>query len=204
MKAKGMKAVRFCSIDGCRKKHFGLGFCCMHHARFKKYGSPLLTHQGHGYCSQSSPYRFEYRVWCGMMLRCGNSKSHAYSRYGGRGIRVCSSWQNSFETFLRDVGPCPGKNFSIDRIDNDGNYEPGNVRWASAVLQARNRKTNHIITISGVAKSIAGWCELLRVNPRTVMSRIRRGWRVCDLFSLPVRKWVCCAEEPGPASASAI
>jgi hypothetical protein len=73
-----------------------------------------------------------------MKTRCLNPAFHAYHRYGGRGITVCSGWRDSFETFLRDMGPCP-TNLSLDRIDNDGHYEPGNCRWTTAMTQTRNR-----------------------------------------------------------------
>lgn len=80
-----------------------------------------------------------YRSWQGSIGRCTNPNNPAWEYYGGRGIKVCNSWRESFENFLADMGECP-EGYSIDRIDNDGNYEPGNCRWASKTQQSRNSR----------------------------------------------------------------
>jgi hypothetical protein len=82
----------------------------------------------------------EYRAWDSMLTRCNNPKSKPYPRYGGRGIKVCDRWRK-FENFLADMGPRPSKDLSLDRIDNDGNYEPGNCRWAT-IKEQNNNKSN--------------------------------------------------------------
>ena len=89
----------------------------------------------------------EYNAWCSMKYRCYNKNFEDYHRYGGRGIKVCERWLNSFENFLTDVGFAPSPDHSIDRIDNDGHYEPGNVRWATKSEQASNRSTSKHIFI---------------------------------------------------------
>jgi hypothetical protein len=85
-------------------------------------------------------YRPEYSVWLSMKKRCSNARAHDYSRYGGRGIVVCERWRDSFDAFYADMGQRPSPKHSIDRINNDGNYEPGNCRWATAYEQAANSR----------------------------------------------------------------
>ena len=82
----------------------------------------------------------EYTCWQRMLARCYRPSHHTYQYYGARGITVCPEWRNSFDAFLRDVGPRPSPDLSIDRIDVNGNYEPGNVRWASRLIQSQNRR----------------------------------------------------------------
>jgi hypothetical protein len=87
----------------------------------------------------------EYRVWADMRQRCNNPNNPAYFRYGGRGISVCERWEESFENFWEDMGPRPEGNFSIERKDNNGNYEPGNCCWVPMREQAANTRKNRYI-----------------------------------------------------------
>ena len=90
----------------------------------------------------------EYRAWTSMKKRCTDSRSPSWPDYGGRGITVCERWAHSFVAFLVDVGERPSPLHSIDRIDNDGNYEPGNVRWATREQQARNKRVSRLDPVS--------------------------------------------------------
>lgn len=91
-----------------------------------------------------------YRAWQSMKQRCLNPRCHNYRLYGGRGITICDRWVNSFENFLADLGERPGDGYSLDRIDVNGDYEPGNCRWANKVEQARNRRDSAYVEIEGV------------------------------------------------------
>lgn len=85
-------------------------------------------------------YTKEYKAWWGLRDRCQNPKSQCFASYGGRGIKVCYRWAASYEAFLADMGRAPGRDYSIDRIDNDGDYEPANCRWATRSQQQRNKR----------------------------------------------------------------
>lgn len=99
----------------------------------------LILHTKHGMARSAGPHPL-FWVWNSMQQRCHNPRNKSFKHYGGRGIEVCARWRASFADFLADVGLRPARGMSLDRINNDGNYEPGNVRWATAVQQANNRR----------------------------------------------------------------
>lgn len=135
----------------------------------------------------------EYTVWAGMKDRCLRPNSQRWKHYGGRGITVCDRWKDSFENFLADMGPKPTPEHSIDRVDNNGNYEPSNCRWATHTEQSRNRRTNLLITYRGQTKSLGVWCALLGLERGTVKHRLRTGWTLDEAFQTPVKKhWTHC------------
>lgn len=115
-----------------------------------------------------------YRSWDSMKQRCLNKKSKDYPQYGGKGIKICQGWIDSFEQFLSDMGTRP-EGTSIDRINGSGNYEPGNCRWATYSEQNRNLKSNVILEISGEKKTIAEWAQSTNIPYATIYARYRKG-----------------------------
>lgn len=131
--------------------------------------------------------RTEYTVWMSMRTRCKNPNSKSYHNYGGRGIKVCELW-NDFETFLVDVGPRPSPSHTLDRFPNpNGDYEPGNVRWATRVEQARNTRANRFVTIRGETKTAAEWAGIYRIKYTTAITRMDLlGWDAEQAFARPL------------------
>ena len=132
-----------CSIEGCEGKHLSKGFCNKHYQRFNNYGDPLYVEKEivmHG--KTNNP---EYTTWINMKERCYNSNSKDYHRYGGRGIKVCDEWKNSFINFYSDMGDKPFPKAQIDRKENDKGYNKSNCRW---VTQLENRRNNSIIKLT--------------------------------------------------------
>ena len=115
----------------------GVKSCGCLKVEVQKYGS--LRH-GHARAGQ---YTTEYKTWASMNRRCHTPGASGYVKYGAKGTRVCDAWRESFETFYRDLGPKPTPKPSLDRIDPFGHYEPGNVRWATPVEQANNKRRHH-------------------------------------------------------------
>jgi hypothetical protein len=124
----------------------------------------------------------EYRTWLGIRARCSDASNH---NYGGRGIRVCARWQESFEAFLEDMGRRPSDEHSIDRIETNGNYEPGNCRWATAQEQSRNMRVNVMVTHNGETLCVAEWAERYGISCSMLNSRLRAGWDFEKAVSSP-------------------
>lgn len=132
---------------------------------------------------------FEWNAWMRMRSRTRNSTTKNSERYIGRGISVHPEWDESFEAFLRDVGPAPSRKHSIDRIDNDGHYVPGNVRWATSRTQNRNKSDNVIVEFHGHRMTLVEAVEGLDISYTTAWHRIQRaGWSVERALTQPVRR----------------
>ena len=127
-----------------------------------------------------------YDVWTNMKRRCYDKSITRYKYYGGRGIQVCERWHN-FSEFYTDMGDKPKDRF-IDRIDNDGNYEPGNCRWSTAEEQQNNRRNNVVIEHNGKSMTLAQWAAHLGMQYDTLWMRIKKyNWSVSRAISTPTR-----------------
>lgn len=132
---------------------------------------------------RSSP---EYLCWVGMRSRCRQKKGRKFRLYAGRGIKVCERW-NDFSSFLKDMGARPKWATSIDRIDTNGNYEPGNCRWADWYDQANNKRTNRIVNYRGIDMTLAEAARIAEpvVTKRAVSERLAHGWPVDRALEAP-------------------
>ena len=153
---------------GCRRKELALEACTKHG------------------CAGRGRESKEYRIWQGMIERCTNPNEPHYKDYGGRGITVCQRWRESFAAFLEDVGHRPSDRHQLDRFPNNGgNYESGNVRWATRKQQMRNTRANKLLTYQGETLPMVEWCERLSLDYGKVSYRLRRGWSVAAAFQSP-------------------
>lgn len=153
-------------------------------------------------CARSSPigtprapasavslsHKSERRKWAVMWYRCVNPKSERYARYGGRGIRVADRWK-SFDAFLEDMGPLPSSKHEIDRIDNDGNYEPGNCRWVTKLEQQSHTSRSIQLTFRDETFCLSEWARRVGLSCSAVYQRIiTRGWSVEKALTTPTRR----------------
>lgn len=126
-----------------------------------------------------------YRIWSGMKSRCTNPRMRIYKYYGGKGVKVCDRWQ-SFTNFLTDMGECPSPSHTIDRIDGNGDYEPGNCRWITLQKQQRNRSNNRRVTAFGRTQTLIEWAEEKGFDPKTLQTRFQRNWDAERALSTPL------------------
>lgn len=153
-----------CYVKNCTQKSKALGLCTKHYQRLRVRGCVNdQKFSKHGY--EGSP---TYKSWGAMLTRCHNVNYHGYKYYGGRGIKVCDRWKENFLNFLNDMGERP-EGMTLDRIDNDGNYEPSNCKWSTRVEQQQNRRhqpNKH--TFPGVRQITGG-----KFNARIVIEGVR-------------------------------
>jgi hypothetical protein len=157
----------------------------IHNGRLPKMGSKgrakIETHShnssgaGDGAGARNETIEKMKAAWYAMKARCNNPAARWFPYYGGRGIQVCKRWSESFEAFLSDMGARPD-GMTLERVDNGGNYEPLNCRWASRADQMRNTRHTRMLEHNGQVQSMAVWAHKLGIPPSTLRTRLNRGW----------------------------
>jgi len=167
--------LRFGSVKSCG--------CLMRESRIK---ANLI----HGHTRHTKKNSKEYYCWVGIKTRCLNKNSPNYLRYGGRGIKMCDRWLESFQNFYEDIGPCPSSEHSIERKNRNGNYDKENCVWATAKIQNHNRENSiEKITIGNKTMELTEWCEFLGMSYDLVWTRIRiAGWAPERALTTPKKK----------------
>lgn len=129
-----------------------------------------------------------YRIYHNIKSRCYNQKSEQYNYYGNKGIKMCNEWLDDYTNFhIWAINNGYSDDLTIDRIDNNKDYESSNCRWVSYKIQARNRTNNLIFEIDGISKPLASWCEEFNINYKTVKDRLKRGWDINTSLCTPVQ-----------------
>lgn len=117
----------------------------------------------------------EYHAWQNAISRCENPSNPRYASYGGRGIKVCAEWRDSFPAFLKELGIKTSSDHSLERLDVNKGYEPGNVRWATGFRQNMNTTRSRFITVNGTTRTLTEWCGIYGIGRQTVDRRMKRG-----------------------------
>lgn len=166
-------------------KSGGTKSCGCYRAEAMKKGRDSLhaSHRTHG--RSRTP---EHCIWQNMIYRCYTPTCPGYRRYGGRGIKVCRRWKESFEAFIQDMGPRPSAAHTVNRINNNGHYTPKNCRWATKKEQANNRRNSRPLKYKGQRKNLCEWAEIFGLDKATLHGRLRRGWSVKKALETPPRQ----------------
>lgn len=127
----------------------------------------------------------EYRAWQGMMSRCYKPHNKSYKHYGGRGVKVCDRWHD-YKNFLDDIGQKPTHLHSLERENNEKNYEPNNVIWATKKHQNNNKRSNVVIEHGGKTQTLSQWCEELNLPYGTIQARLAVGWEPSEALTTKV------------------
>lgn len=190
---RGRMTMWLCKCD-CGKEHIARG-THLTTGRIKSCGCfqdecRIKTHTTHG-----RTHTAEYRAWRLMIGRCLDPKNNGFKYYGERGIKICSRWMD-FENFFADMGLKPSSRHSLDRKNCNGNYEPDNCRWATAVEQQNNKRNNRKITHGGICRTIREWERALGLKPGRVSERLRYGWSMERIISTPVMAFGSWSRKP--------
>ena len=173
----------FCAIAGNKLRNGHTQSC----GCYKSYRNSV-THFKHGHCKSQKLRSSEHKTWGSMIQRCHDEKCKSYPRYGGRGIKVCDAWRNDFSVFLNDMKEKPSPSHSIERIDNNGNYEPSNCKWATKLEQANNRRNTYEVEWQGEPIQLKYLCKNLNLPYHTIWQRLERlGWDIEKAINTPSR-----------------
>lgn len=150
----------------------------------------------------SAQHRRTYKCWQDMKARCYTPTCHNYPNYGGRGIRVCDRWIESFSNFVADMGLKPD-GLTLDRIETNGHYEPGNCRWANRAEQRRNQRDCIYLTLDGITKTAEEWAHEVGLHPETIRRRKKKGLSDEEVLKTPSMERIpmrCWAARTGASS----
>ena len=177
--------MKTCKATHCDRTDIkGLGYCAKHYQRYKTHGHIEPTQTPKGFALE---HQVEYRCYTSIKTRCYNKNCPPYHNYGGRGIKMCDRWlgPDGFVNFLADMGERPRDDYSLDRIDNDGDYSPENCRWTDKRTQGNNRRTNKLLSYAGETHTEAEWAKKIGVNRGTLHERLRRGIPLERALTMP-------------------
>lgn len=163
-----------CRADGCNDKSYARGYCNKHYRQIMRWGMLRfdLENQQHG-----KSYHRVYRIYWHMKTRCCNLNNKDYKNYGERGIEICDEWLNDFMTFYEwAMNNGYSDELTIDRINNDGNYEPTNCRWATVKEQNKNKSNVHLIEHEGRIETLMEWSNITKINYDTMLDRYNKGY----------------------------
>lgn len=174
-----------CIIENCENPDIkAKGLCRSHYHRLTRHGDPL----GGGRTRVKGRRQNRHSLhpcWRKMIERCYSATCRDYPNYGGRGIQVCKRWREDFWAFVADMGPKPTSKHTIERDDNDGNYESSNCRWATKKEQACNKRSNHLLIVNGIPQLISALAEKYNIDRLTIRRRLKRGWSEQDAATRP-------------------
>lgn len=175
-------------IAGKKKGGLLIYECLCECGNKKNIGSRYLTNGGTVSCgckrakSLRMSKSITYKSWIGAKQRCTNPKNHNYDNYGGRGIKMCDRWMNSFVAFLNDMGERPSREYTLDRIDVNGNYELSNCRWAARKIQSNNRRDNVFLDVNGKRLTVSEFSVQYGINRSNVDYELKRGLSVNEII----------------------
>lgn len=187
MSTKSQNERVTCSISGCLRPRRCRGWCQHHYNHWYRRGDPLSLGRIGREPQHGLTHTPEWEVWRRMRQRCSLKTRKDFPRYGGRGISVCKRWMR-FENFLKDMGARPSPKHSIERKDNNGNYEPSNCVWALPVEQANNRRSSRILEFGQQRLTISQWARRLGMGHDTLSRRLKLGWPVEKALTTPIEK----------------